>query len=56
MSTTPSNQKLVDELNRALALEMRAEVMYAHYGAYVKGIHRLQLKPYFATEATVNGI
>lgn len=52
MSTIPSREKLIDELNRALALEMRAEIMYAHYGAYVKGIHRLHLKPYFAAEAT----
>ncbi len=26
--------------------------MYAHYAAYVKGIHRLHLKPYFEGEAT----
>lgn len=52
MSTAPSNDNLVTELNRALALEMRAVVLYAHYAAYVKGIHRLHLKPYFASEAT----
>ena len=49
---TSNNNELVDQLNRALALEMRAEVLYAHYSAYVKGIHRLHLKPYFEAEAT----
>ena len=47
-----ANETLVAQLNRALALEMRAEVMYAHYAAYVKGIYRLHLKPYFEAEAT----
>jgi len=49
---TSTDTELVDQLNRALALEMRAEVLYAHYAAYVKGIHRLHLNPYFAAEAT----
>jgi bacterioferritin len=52
MSTATNNETLVAQLNRALALEMRAEVMYAHYAAYVKGIYRLHLKPYFEGEAT----
>jgi bacterioferritin (cytochrome b1) len=52
MATAPSNDVLIEQLNRALALEMRAEVMYAHYAAYVKGIYRLHLKPYFEGEAT----
>ena len=52
MTTASTNETLVAQLNRALALEMRAEVMYAHYAAYVKGIHRLHLKPYFESEAT----
>ena len=47
-----SNTELVDQLNRALGLEMRAEVMYAHYATYVRGIHRLHLKPYFEAEAS----
>ncbi len=46
------HQALSEQLNKALALEMRAEVMYAHYAAYVKGIYRLHLKPYFEGEAT----
>ncbi len=51
MAATPSNEKLTAQLNRALALEMRAEVIYAHYAAYVKGIYRLHLKPFFEGEA-----
>ncbi len=31
--------ELIDRLNNALAREMRAEAMYAHYAAYVKAIH-----------------
>jgi bacterioferritin len=42
---------LIELLNDALAREMRSQAMYAHYAAYVKGIHRLHLKPYFETEA-----
>jgi bacterioferritin (cytochrome b1) len=47
-----AQEDLVTLLNRALALEMRAEVMYAHYAIYIKGIHRLHLKPYFEAEST----
>ncbi len=52
MSMVTGNESLVSALNQALALEMRAEIMYAHYATYVKGINRLHLKPYFASEAT----
>ena len=52
MSATNHGMALVDHLNRALGLEMRAEVMYAHYAAYVSGIYRLHLKPYFEAEAS----
>ena len=48
MKATP---ELIERLNDALAREMRAQTMYAHYAAYVKGIHRLHLKPFFETEA-----
>ena len=51
MSET-STQELVRRLNDALGWELRAQLMYAHYGAYVKGIYRLHLKPYFEGEAT----
>ncbi len=46
-----ASQELIDRLNDALAREIRAQAMYAHYAAYVKGIHRLHLKPYFESEA-----
>ena len=44
-------QQLIDRLNDALGWEMRALTLYAHYAAYVKGMHRLQLKPFFEAEA-----
>jgi bacterioferritin (cytochrome b1) len=49
-----SNQRndLIRRLNDALGWELRAQLMYAHYAAYVKGIYRLHLKPYFESEAT----
>jgi bacterioferritin len=46
-----ATKELLDLLNDALAREMRAQAIYAHYAAYVKGIHRLHLKPYFENEA-----
>ena len=52
VSTAKASDTIIAKLNKALALEMRAEVMYAHYAAYVKGIHRLHLKTYFEGEAT----
>ncbi|MDJ0956735.1 MAG: ferritin-like domain-containing protein [Arenicellales bacterium] len=48
MKATP---ELIELLNDALARELRAQAMYAHYAAYVKGIHCLHLKPYFESEA-----
>jgi bacterioferritin len=44
--------KMIRALNDALGWELRAQMMYAHYAAYVKGIYRLHLKPYFEGEAT----
>ena len=52
MSAAKGWTELIDRLNKALAWEMRAMTMNAHYGAYVGGIHRLHLKPYFEAEAT----
>ncbi len=52
MTADSSNAALVDRLNDALGWENRAQLMYAHYAAYVKGIYRLHLKPYFEGEAT----
>ncbi len=46
-----ATDELIERLNDALAREMRAQAMYAHYAAYVKGINRLHLKPYFENEA-----
>ena len=45
------NERLIEKLNEALGWELRAQVLYAHYAAYVKGIYRLQLAPHFAAEA-----
>ena len=42
---------LIDKLNEALGWELRAINMYAHYAAYIRGIHRLQLEPHFTAEA-----
>ena len=39
-------------LNEALAWELRAITMYAHYSAYVSGIHRSHLATYFNNEVT----
>ncbi len=49
--TTP-NDELVKRLNDALGWELRALTLYSHYAAYVKGIYRLHLKPFFEAEAT----
>ncbi len=42
--------QLINLLNDALAWELRAQVLYAHYAAYVRGIHRLHLAPHFEGE------
>ena len=42
-----SNSKLIEKLNGGLGWELRAAALYSHYSAYVKGIHRLHLKPFF---------
>jgi bacterioferritin len=47
-----TRDELIRQLNNALAWEIRAQLMYAHYAAYVSGINRLHLKPYFEAEAT----
>lgn len=52
MTTASGSKELIDKLNQALGWEMRALNLYAHYAAYVGGIHRLHLKPHFETEAT----
>jgi bacterioferritin (cytochrome b1) len=44
--------ELIKKLNNALSWELRAINMYAHYSAYVQGIHRLQLSGHFQSEVT----
>ncbi len=46
-----STPALIEKLNLALGWELRAINMYAHYAAYIRGIHRLQLEPHFTAEA-----
>ena len=52
MSNETSREELIRQLNDALGWEIRAQIQYAHYAAYVRGIYRLHLKPFFETEAT----
>ena len=52
MAPENRNEELIRRLNAALGWEIRAQLMYAHYAAYVRGIYRLHLKPYFEGEAT----
>ena len=47
-----SSKELIEKLNGGLAWELRAAALYSHYSAYVKGIHRLHLKPFFDEEAS----
>ena len=47
-----NTDELIVALNNALAWELRAIAMYAHYSAYVSGIHRLQLSVFFNNEVT----
>jgi bacterioferritin len=44
--------KLIASLNKALGWELRAQAMYAHYAAYVKGLESLTLAGHFEEEAT----
>jgi bacterioferritin len=45
-------EQAVAALNRALAWELRASLMYAHYAAYVMGRDRLDFEEHFQEEAT----
>ena len=47
-----SSKKLIGMLNQALGWEMRAQALYAHYAAYVKGIESLTLVEHFEGEVT----
>jgi bacterioferritin (cytochrome b1) len=44
--------KLVELLNQSLGWELRAQAMYAHYAAYVKGVESLTLAGHFEGEVT----
>jgi bacterioferritin (cytochrome b1) len=47
-----SDAKLVQLLNQSLGWELRAQAMYAHYAAYVKGLESLTLAEHFEGEVT----
>ena len=44
--------KLIEMLNQSLGWELRAQAMYAHYAAYVKGVESLTLAEHFEGEVT----
>lgn len=46
-----NREKVIAALNQALAWELRASAMYAHYAAYVKGLESLTLESLFKQEA-----
>jgi len=48
----PNQPQAVNELNKALGWELRAQALYAHYAVYVKGLEMLTLKSHFEGEAT----
>jgi len=47
-----NRSKLITLLNQALGWELRAQALYAHYAAYVKGLEALTLAEHFEEEAT----
>ncbi|MDG1544401.1 MAG: ferritin-like domain-containing protein [archaeon] len=47
-----SNSELIGKLNGGLGWELRAAALYSHYSAYIRGINRLHLKPFFDEEAS----
>ena len=44
--------QLIEMLNQSLGWELRAQAMYAHYAAYVKGVESLTLAEHFEGEVT----
>jgi bacterioferritin (cytochrome b1) len=46
------SDKLVELLNQSLGWELRAQAMYAHYAAYVKGLESITLAEHFEGEVT----
>ena len=51
-----SHSELIEKLNGGLAWELRAAALYSHYSAYIRGINRLHLKPFFDDEASESHI
>ena len=47
-----ASAKLVQLLNESLGWELRAQAMYAHYAAYVKGLESITLAEHFEGEVT----
>lgn len=47
--------KLIQLLNQALGWELRAQALYGHYAAYVKGLESLLLAEHFEEEVTESG-
>ena len=47
-----ASARLVQLLNDSLGWELRAQAMYAHYAAYVKGVESLTLAEHFEAEVT----
>lgn len=44
--------KVIEALNGALGWELRAQAMYSHYAAYVKGLESLTLAEHFKSESS----
>ncbi len=47
----PNKDEAIEALNRALGWELRAQAVYSHYAAYVKGLESLTLIDHFKAEA-----
>ena len=47
-----NDRALMKLLNQALGWELRAQALYAHYAAYVKGLESLTLEEHFEEEAS----
>lgn len=52
MKASANTGQTVATLNRALAWELRAALMYAHYAAYLEGRDRLDFEEYYSGEST----
>ena len=52
MKAVKNEKQALQALNEALAWEIRATLMYAHYAAFVMGRDRLDFEEYFSEEST----